>query len=210
MESYFTTPQKPIKGDKGEQGERGFTGEEGKPGKDGKDGINGKDAPDLQPKELIEKINRAKTAKISRNRVDGLDELEGRVKGQDVKMQNFVSLGGSRRTNIQANGVAVGQADTLNFLNGTVSVPTGNDGSTVNYSAPAGGGGGALVGSVEQSSTSPNGSQQTFAFTHTPTVIFWNGSFQLPIIDITISGNNVTFNGTNTPQTGDVVCNLYA
>lgn len=72
------------------------------------------------------------------------------------------------------------------------------------------GSGGGLVGLQEKSTTSPNGAVQTFIFAHTPTVIFWNGQFQTLTDDYTVSGNNITFTGTNIPVTNDKIVNLYA
>lgn len=65
-------------------------------------------------------------------------------------------------------------------------------------------------GSQELSTTSPNSSLQTFAFTHTPALIFWNGSLQTLTTDYTVSSLNITFTGTNTPLTGDKIINVYA
>lgn len=70
--------------------------------------------------------------------------------------------------------------------------------------------GSAFTGTQEVSTTSPNGSQQTFAFTHPPAIIAWNGSIQALTTDYTVSSLNITFTGTNVPQTGDKILNIYA
>src|ERR1700743_2881044 len=71
--------------------------------------------------------------------------------------------------------------------------------------------GGGFAGSQEKSTTVPNGILITFAFTHTPKVIFWNGAFQTLTDDYTVSGNNITFTGSaGVPLTGDKIVNLYA
>lgn len=71
--------------------------------------------------------------------------------------------------------------------------------------------GGGFAGSQEKSTTVPNGSLTTFAFTHTPKVLFWNGAFQTLTDDYTVAGNTITFTGSaGTPLTGDKIVNLYA
>lgn len=71
-------------------------------------------------------------------------------------------------------------------------------------------GSGSFVGSQEVSTTTPNGSQQTFAFTHAPKIIFWNGSLLTLTTDYTVSSLTITFTGTQVPQTGDKIINIYA
>lgn len=70
--------------------------------------------------------------------------------------------------------------------------------------------GGSFAGTQEKSTTTPDGSTTTFAFTHTPRTIIWNGAIQTLTDDYTISSNNITFTGTLTPQTGDKIINIYA
>lgn len=205
------------KGERGERGERGLPGQNGErgfPGEDGRAGIDGNDGKDAKElsftaKEVVEKINKGKT-KILKSRIEGLEDMESLVENSARRFQNWISLGGTRQTIIQSNGVTIATgATTLNFTNGTVGVPVGNDGSTINYTAPSTGG--SFAGSQEKSTTSPNSSQTTFAFTHTPTVIFWNGAFQCLTDDYTVSGNNITFSASaGVPQTGDKIVNLYA
>lgn len=198
-------------GSRGERGDRGFTGEKGEPGKDGADGKDAIAEPiEITPKEIVEKINKSRGEKIKRSKIEGFDELEGRFKGLGNQVQNIASLGGSRLTNIQSNGVNIGQVDTINFTNGTVAVPTGNNGTTINYTAPSGTGG-SFQGLQEKSTTSPNGVTQSFAFAHTPALIVWNGAIQALTDDYTVSGNTITFTASaGTPLTGDKVINIYA
>lgn len=158
------------KGEQGEQGERGFPGEEGRPGKDGKDGES---APSIEPEEItgkqvIDKINKNKTAKISKAKIEGLEEIENKSASTEKRLQNWISLGGSRQTIIQSNGTNISTgATTINFTNGTLAVPSGNDGSTINYTAPSGGGGSgfqAPTGTVD-------GSNKVFVFVSAPKVV---------------------------------------
>jgi hypothetical protein len=91
---------------------------------------------------VIDKINKSRGEKIKSSRVEGIDELEGMVRGQSRQIQNVLSLGGTRQTIIQKSGQTISTgATTINFLNGTIAVPTGNDGTTINYTAPSGAGG---------------------------------------------------------------------
>jgi hypothetical protein len=70
---------------------------------------------------------------------------------------------------------------------------------------------GSFVGSQEKSTTTPDGVLTTFAFTHTPRVIFWNGQFQTLTDDYTVSVNNITFQSSaGVPVAGDKIVNLYA
>ena len=194
------------KGEKGDQGDRGFPGEEGQAGRDGIDGKDGKIVSPETPKSIVEKINKGRS-KISRSKVEGLEDVENVAKSTEKRLQNYISIGGARQTRVASSGTVIATgADTINFIGATVATPAGNNGSTVDVTITGSG----FQGSTEASTTTPNGSQQTFAFTHTPTMIFWNGSFQMPNVDYTITGNDITFSGTNTPQTGDTVANVYA
>ena len=80
---------------------------------------------------------------------------------------------------------------------------------TTNRLLVSGTGGGSFSGLQEQSLTTPNGSTQTFAFTHTPKMIFWGGALQFLNTDYTVSGTSITFTGTLTPLSGDIILNLY-
>lgn len=71
--------------------------------------------------------------------------------------------------------------------------------------------GGSFTGSQEKSTTIPNGVLTSFAFTHTPKVITWNGAVQTLTDDYTISGNSITFTvSAGVPQTNDKILNFYA
>jgi hypothetical protein len=132
------------KGEKGDKGERGFTGEKGEPGKDGKDGKNAKELKEfvLTASDVVEKINKGKS-KIAKSRIEGLEDIDNRTASTEKRFQNWISLGGARSTRISSNGVLIATgAETINFVNGTVAVPAGNNGTTINYTAPSGGGSG--------------------------------------------------------------------
>lgn len=123
--------------------------------------------PELSPKETIEVINRAKTAKIKKERVEGLDELEGLAKSANRNVQNFISLGGNRQTKLQLNGAApLTGVDTINFIGGTLT-PVG-DGTTANYTPPASGGGGSYQ---QPTSGVVNGVNTVFTWATAPNVI---------------------------------------
>jgi len=101
--------------------------------------------PELAPKDLIEKINKAKTAKISKSRVEGMDELDGLARSANRNVQNILSLGGSRQTIIKNNGALTGTGvTTINFTGGTVT----KVGNGEEISVPLGGAGGGQVNSV--------------------------------------------------------------
>lgn len=68
----------------------------------------------------------------------------------------------------------------------------------------------SFQGLVELSTTSPNGSQTTFAFTHTPKVILLTGQVQILNTDYTVVGNNITFINSIVPVSTDTVANIYA
>ena len=70
--------------------------------------------------------------------------------------------------------------------------------------------GSSFGGSQEKSTTAADGVTQTFAFTHTPKVILWNGQFQTLTDDYTVSSNNITFTGSLIPSVGDKIVNIYA
>lgn len=71
-------------------------------------------------------------------------------------------------------------------------------------------GAGQFMGSQEKSSTIPNGVLQTFSFSHTPALIYWNGQFQFLGEDYSVSGSSITFTGSLIPVIGDKIINVYA
>ena len=74
-------------------------------------------------------------------------------------------------------GTLIGTTPALNFVAGTgmgISSVFVNGIPKITFTATAS----AFAGSQEKSTTTPNGVQTTFAFTHTPTVIIWNGAIQ--------------------------------
>lgn len=150
-----------IAGKDGMDGKDGKTGPKGEKGDKGEDGIKGDDGitpsleelealvlslipdveiPELAPKEIIEKINKAKTAKINRARIEGLDEVENKAASTERRLQNFMSLGGSRSTAIKVSGTLLGTGiNTVNFV-GATGTKVG-DGSEVNVTVSGSGGG---------------------------------------------------------------------
>lgn len=193
---------------------------------------------EISGRAVIDKINKSTTKeKIKRSKVEGFDEIENTVRNNSRQVQSILSLGGSRSTAIKVSGTLLGRGiETLNFV-GATGTKIG-DGSEVNITTSGGGTGtvntivagtgisvdstdpanpivtstvAAFAGSQEKSTTVPNGVLTTFAFTHTPRVIFWNGAFQTLTDDYTVSSNNITFTASaGIPQTGDKVVNLYA
>lgn len=184
----------------GKDGERGFVGEEGRPGKDGlsgKDGVGGKDGSPDTGKEIIEKVNRNKTAKIKASKIEGFDELKNDAESNRRNVQRYLSLGGQRQTIIQSNGktIATG-ATTINFTNGTIAVPTGNDGSTINYTAPSTTGGVSSV--VAGSGISVNNTDPANpVVSATGTTV----TFYADTVSGTIDGSNTVFTVPNTITT---------
>jgi len=154
-----------------------------------KDGSPGKDA--ILTGEvlwaMIDKLPKGKRFKV--DHVDGLDQTLS-------ALRNLAARGGVRGG---GDSVAAGS---------NITITTNSTGQKVIATS---GGGGALVGSQEKSTTNPNGVLTTFAFTHTPTLIYWNGQFLTLTDDYTVAGNNITFTGSaGVPQTGDKIVNIYA
>ena len=88
-----------------------------------------------------------------KNILDGMVKIDGRIKAVDMRWHG--------------GGLSKVSTDTTLTGNGTLSSPL----SVV-------GGSGSFSGLQEQSLTTPNGSTRTFAFTHTPKMIFWGGALQ--------------------------------
>lgn len=117
---------------------------------------------ELSPKELIEKINKARGSKIKRDKVEGLDEVEGIARTAQRQVQNFISLGGNRQTKVKVNGVVYTGVDTLTFTSGVTATPVG-DGTELQLAVTGGSGGsgyqapltGGLTG-TNTWSTAPN------------------------------------------------------
>ena len=126
---------------------------------------------------------------------------------KDAVLKHSYSMGGGAVVSIMQSGtLKVQQAANLDFKGaGAPTVTIGSNGVT-HLDFPAG----SFGGTQEKSTTTPNGSQQTFAFIHTPRVIMWNGQFQTLTDDYTVSSNSIIFTGTNKPQTGDKVVNIFA
>lgn len=160
-------------GEKGERGERGFPGEEGRAGKDGTNGIDGKDGDEAKVtgKLVIDKINKNKTEKIKRSKIEGLDDIENKAASTEKRLQNFISLGGSRETRIKVGGVLYTGVETISFPSGVTATPVG-DGKELSLAIAGGTGYTLLVagGAV-------NGINQTFTFTSAPTFIVADGAW---------------------------------
>lgn len=79
------------------------------------------------------------------------------------------------------------------------------------WGAHGGGKGTPFAGTSEKSTTTPNGVVTTFAFAHTPTLIFWNGQMQFVGDDYTVSGTSITFTASaGVPVANDKIINTYA
>lgn len=151
--------------------------------------------------------------------LDGDDRLDGtRVKGFELLEQGIEELkkrpigrGAVHGFQLLINGVKkLLNAQTVNFVAGSgmgISYSYASGRNDVTFTSTGGGG---LVGSQEKTTTSIDGIVQTFAFTHTPVLIFWNGALQTLTDDYTVSGKNITFTGTSTPQVNDKLVNVYA
>lgn len=180
----------------GKDGKDGVDGRNGVDGLDGKDGIMGKDgrdgsqdmAEDIRNKlELLDGDER-----LHFSHIGGLEDWERIRDRKDVTFINGKGpLWGLEDVNVV--GIEIGQALQWNGVQWIPYTPSGS----------------VFAGLQEQSTTTPNGSQQTFAFAHTPAIIIWNGAIQFLGIDYTVSGNNITFL-TDIPQTGDIIFNIYA
>jgi hypothetical protein len=107
--------------------------------------------------------------------------------------------------------LAIGKTSTHGVNITTLTAGSGititNGSGTITIAAT----GSSFAGSQEKSTTSPNGVQTTFAFTHTPELIFWNGAFQTLTDDYTVSSLNITFTASaGVPLTNDKIVNVYA
>lgn len=174
-----------------------------------------KEPPELTPKDLIEKINKAKTTKISRTRVEGMDELEGLAKSANKNVQNILSLGGSRQTAVKVGGVLLSTgATTINFV-GATGTSVG-DGSEVNVTT-SGSGSGTVTSTSVVSANGFAGSVATATTTPAITLSTTTGAGSVVYSDGTaINGDTSNFFwdstnkrlgiGTGTPaQTVDIV-----
>ncbi len=144
------------------KGEKGKDGKDGKQGKDGtsrdidiveitervlniipkqqtikgQDGINGKDGSPDSGVEIVHKINSQET-KIEKKNVEGITELESKFQGNTQQIQKILSFGGANSLNIKNNGTPVGQIQTINFTNATItSVGSGGE---INITTASGG-----------------------------------------------------------------------
>jgi hypothetical protein len=148
------------------------------------------------PDQVVQKINQSNQI-IKKERVEGLaDALMNIAFAAMSSMPVTTSFfNGLRAKNLTINGATASQRGDTVFLD----VPTSG-----------GGGSGGLTGAQEKSTTTPDGVATTFTFTHTPTLIYWNGAFQTLTDDYTVSGNTITFTASaGIPQTGDKIVNSY-
>ena len=76
----------------------GLDGRDGRDGKDGKDGVKGQDGKDGSPdtgEEIIKKVNHDPSDRLIRKgKVEGLEELEKRVRTTEVDSRQFLRSGG--------------------------------------------------------------------------------------------------------------------
>lgn len=150
---------------------------------------------------------------------DSLETLEGderfdisSIKGWDKVIEDIKKSGKSVRLVGGTNGIMVYNGSTklgivkyINFTGGGVSSSLVNGLLTLTFSS------GSFSGTQEKSTTIPNGVLTTFAFTHTPGIIIWNGSIQTLTDDYTVSSLTITFTGSaGVPLTNDKIVNIYA
>lgn len=183
-----------LKGEKGDKGDRGEKGDKGDSitGPQGKQGIQGVKG------ERGEMGIQGLPGKNGKDGKSGKDAKQ--VPLQDI-LKEFSKILPPEKGKIDqrwhGGGLSRVSTDTTLTGLGTLSSPL----SVV---------GGGFTGSQEKSTTVPNNVLQTFAFTHTPKIIFWNGMFQTLTDDYTVSGSSITFTGSNIPVTGDKIVNIYA
>lgn len=224
-----------IKGDKGERGlpgKDGLDGKDGKNGKDGRDGkviygLNGKDGKDGRDGGRGLQGDRGMQGESGIKGLDGspdtalgiankLNTLSGMVQARAIRglptikdiVREIKSLKGTDRLstrNIDTSDLRWHGGGLSRVLTDSTLTGSGTQANPLSVVSS-----GSFTGSQEKSTTVPNSVLQTFAFTHTPKVIFWNGMFQTLTDDYTVSGNNITFTGTNIPVTGDKIVNLFA
>ncbi len=191
--AFILRGDKGEKGDTGDQGEQGIQGERGEPGKDGRNGRDGESVMGPQGPAGKDSISEYKTEVIREEAIID-DRLVKKVIAIMRKLPEKDRLDISAIKNAQSFIFGGKRYKTEELMHG--------GGSS---------GGGAFTGSQEKSTTIPNGVLTTFAFTHTPTLIYWNGAFQTLTDDYTVGGNSITFTASaGIPQTGDKITNVYA
>lgn len=79
------------------------------------------------PKEIVEKINKSRGEKIKKSKVEGLEELTNGLQNNGRQIQKILSFGGANFINVKNAGAVVGQIQTINFTNATIS-SVGNGG----------------------------------------------------------------------------------
>lgn len=117
---------------------------------------------DLSPEEAVDLINLSDT-KIKQSAIEGLDDRFKEVKDvtdRSIK-QNIRFAGGNTSITIKANGVKVGQVETINFIGSGTFSPVG-DGREVNYTP---GGGSANVATDTAAATDAGGNNVNIALT---------------------------------------------
>lgn len=91
-------------------------------------------------KEIIDKINNNKSAKLKLAKIQGLEDIQNQAASTEKRIQNFLSLGGSRSTAIKVSGTLLGTGiNTVNFV-GATGTKVG-DGSEVNITTSGSGSG---------------------------------------------------------------------
>lgn len=108
---------------------------------------------------------------------------------------------------ISDTGVTIVNPATAIDFNGAGETTTNPSPGKASVAIPGGGG---FAGTQEKSTTTPDATQQTFAFAHTPRIVVWNGTIATLTDDYTVSSLTITFTGTKIPQVGDTVSNIYA
>lgn len=140
---------------------------------------------------IEEVISQLKEKKLSTEHIDGFE-------------QTISSLFDQLRTR-HGSGYVHGGGDTI-AAGSNITLTRNPNGTTTVAST----GGGSLAGSQEKSTTTPDGVAQTFTFTHTPLLIYWNGQLQTLTDDYTVSGLTITFTGTLAPSSTAKIVNVYA
>lgn len=146
--------------------------------------------------------------RLDKSAVKGIDQIEKDI--SEIRLRPTGKGGGAKGFMLFVGGTKKAfTAQSLNLTAGSgvtlaYSYAQGRNDVTITAS-------GSFIGSQEKSTTTPNGTTATFAFTHTPGVIFWNGALQTLTDDYTVSGKNITFTAAaGVPVTNDKICNLYA
>lgn len=178
----------------GLRGETGASGKDGVgiAGPKGTDGTNGKDGSPDKPEEIAAKLNTLEES-VDMSVIKGMGSFIRNV-------QNAVREGTGKTKKIGGGG--------MSLLAGTNVAIVRNSGGRYTVSSTGGSGGGGF--SIEDPTSGViDGSNTVFVFAHTPSYLSAGGLHKFQTTNYTLSGNTVTFNDGDQPDTGSSLKSFY-